>query len=639
MKKITGAIRVTQRGKGFVENGKETVEIAQEWLGTALPGDTVEVEIVGKNQQQSHGKVIKVVARARTRFVGTILKTPEGTRIVADDRRIYVPFVISKEARPPSGGLASPSSKILVELVEWKDAKSLPTVRFIKELGKAGEHETEIAAILYGNGFDYDFPPEAEDEAKTAEQSFLQTVTLELKKRKDFREVPTFTIDPENAKDFDDALSVEKIGNGKWKIGVHIADVSFFVRRGTALERLARERATSVYMVDRTIPMLPEALSANICSLRPNKERLVYSAVFEMTDNGKITSEWFGRGIVCSAKRFTYKEAQEVLDTKNGLMKEELERICAISRVLKKERVAKGSILFDKEEVQVVLDEHNEPKDIFSKPHYETQNVIEEWMLLANRRVAEFMSRAISARKFPGFVFRIHDRPDRERIDALAIFLKGIGHELKSQKGNVSGADLNRLFRAIEGAETEGLIKQAALRSMAKAIYTTKNIGHFGLGFEHYTHFTSPIRRYPDILVHRLLDMYLAKHTLPPGAISEYEAVSVHSSQKEREAEIAERDSVKWMQAKYMARHLGDVFTGVITGVTDWGFYVEEEKTKSSGLVHVKTIGDDYYEFNEKKYEITGARSHKKFRLGDKVRIKVASADPDQKQINYELVK
>ncbi|HEY4505947.1 MAG TPA: ribonuclease R [Candidatus Paceibacterota bacterium] len=639
--KLEGQIRVTGRGSGFFEiegvtKGKDVLEIETKSLKTALNNDTVEVIRLPRTGKVVTGEVTKIIKRAKTRFVGTVDCDESGKCfLIPDDRRVYVDFTLPSLDKLE----AKPGEKILIEMVAWSDPKGNPEGKLLKVLGKKGEHETEIAAILYDSGFAYDFPEDVEREANGASSNFKNSLANESKNRRDLRATPTFTIDPVDAKDFDDAISVVEVGDGKLEVGVHIADVSFYVRPGTALDREAQERATSVYLVDRTIPMLPEALSNEICSLKPDEDRLAYSAIFTLDKDGKLVKEWFGRTIIRSQKRFTYEEAQGVLDAGNGPMVKELVLVRDLAKIFRKKRMEAGSILFDKEEVRVVLGEDKKVIEIFVKPRYETQWLIEEWMLMANRKVAEFMSKAIGAKKIPGFIYRIHDRPDREKIESLAIFLKGIGVNLNQQKGTIQGSALNKMFREIEGLDTEELIKQAALRSMSKAIYTTKNVGHYGLAFDDYTHFTSPIRRYPDIMVHRLLELYLSSKNISADTIHYYNKLAAHSSQKEVEAERAERDSVKMKQVEFMSGHIGEEVEGIITGVTDWGIYVEELKTKTTGLVRIAEIGDDYYELDEKNYQLIGTKTKRKFRLGDKLKVKVAKVDIESKSLDFTLVR
>ena len=636
--RLSGTLRVTGRGVGFfdIDGKKESIEIETKFLKTALNNDTVEVIRLPRSGKVIRGEVTKIVKRAKTRFVGTVDCDDTGMcYLIPDDRRVYVDFTLGRKERVE----ANPEEKALVEMVQWEDARKNPEAKIIKVLGKKGEHETEIAAILYDSGFAYDFPKDVEREANEANRNFKNSLAGESKNRRDLRTTPTFTIDPVDAKDFDDAISVLEIGAGQLEVGVHIADVSFYVRPGTALDREAQERATSVYLVDRTIPMLPEALSNEICSLKPDEDRLTYSSIFTLGKDGKIIKEWFGRTIIRSQKRFTYEEAQGVLDAGNGPMVKELLLVRDLAKIFRKKRMEAGSILFDKEEVRVVLGGDKKVIEIFVKPRYETQWLIEEWMLMANRKVAEFMSKAIGAKKVPGFIYRIHDRPDREKIESLAVFLKGIGVNLNQRNGTIQGSDLNKMFREIEGQDTEELIKQAALRSMSKAVYTTKNVGHYGLAFDDYTHFTSPIRRYPDIMVHRLLELYLSGKKISADTIKYYNKLAEHSSQKEVEAERAERDSIKMKQVEFMAGHIGEEVEGIITGVTDWGIYVEELKTKTTGLVRIAEIGDDYYELDEKNYQLVGVKTKNKFRLGDKLKVKISKVDVESKTLDFKLVK
>lgn len=638
----TGVIKVSGRGIGFFElpDGGE-IHIEDTALNTALSGDTVEVALLshqvakstntrprGSGMNFKAGKVIKILTRAKTEFVGTVEKSSEGKpHIIPGDRRVYIDIMLSDEEAKK----ASVGEKVLFELL-WTDPTKNASAKILKVLGAAGDHETEMAAALYDSGFVSGFPEEVEHEAEKLAAKFDTFVAEELKHRRDFRDVPTFTIDPDDAKDFDDALSVRILSDNLYEIGVHIADVSFFVRPGTALDAEAKLRATSIYLVDRTIPMLPEALSNNICSLVEGIERLTYSAVFEIDGHGHVKKSWFGRTVIKSDKRFRYEEAQGILDAGHGPFINELTILNNVAKKMRAARIARGSVLFEKEEVKVVLDENKRPVGVRIKPTLDTNKLVEEWMLLANKSVAEFIGKANK-----GFVYRIHDIPDVEKIESLAIFIKALGYDLPHKKGVVTAKDINALFAQIKGTGEEALIQQAALRSMAKAIYSTKNIGHFGLGFEYYTHFTSPIRRYPDALVHRLLEHYLKGGKLEASELAEFQAASVYSSERENDAARAERSSIRFKQLEYMASQIGKEFDGIISGITEWGMYIEEATTKTEGMVPLRTLRDDYYEFNEKQYSLVGRRTKKKFRLGDPVRVKLTRVNIPERQLDFEI--
>ncbi len=616
---IEAVIAVARNGMGYI--GKD-IEIPHNLLNTALNGDTVLIERSGKKD----GEVLRVLERSRDTFVGVLEREQEYLFLVPDDRRMYTDILITD----PKGG--APGDKVLVKMHPWKNSRKDPEGKILKIIGRAGEHETEIQSIVLDRGFDLDFPKEVEAEAyklKEAKEVFLKKESLT---RKDFRNTITFTIDPHDAKDFDDALSFKKLENGTIEVGIHIADVSAYIQEGDSIDIEAEDRATSIYLVDRTIPMLPEVLSNDVCSLNPETDKLTFSAVFELNEQGEVLTEWFGETIINSNKRFTYKEAQDTIDKKKGIFFDELNTLNEISKKLREERIKQGSIDFEQDEIEFELDEFGNPIDVLRKERIETNMLIEDFMLLANRRVASYV-------KDDGvFIYRIHDKPDPERIQDLSIFLKALGYHLETNKGGVTARGINKLFKEIEGEPEEELIKTAGIRSMAKAVYSTKNIGHFGLAFDKYTHFTSPIRRYPDLLVHRLLKRYLKGEKISNQERGKYEKLSVHSSLQEQRAVEAERESIKLKQVEYMATRIGEEFEGIVSGVIDWGIFVQENKTKAEGLVRISNLGNDYYEFDKKQYAILGRRDKEKFTLGDKVKMKLMSVDIKEKQINWKLI-
>ena len=651
---IVGVLSVNSRAVGFMSparlsskkesrSGKdEDVMIEAEHLHTALNRDEVEVEVLkGKVRGRRTGKVLRVITRAKMRFVGTIEE--RGTRLVLvpDDFRMYAPIVIPKPPRDAQKGY-----KALVEITEWK-VGSDPIGEIRKVIGKKGEHEVEMESIVLERGFESSFPREVEAEAeKIAEDAQRLTKETntpipadEIAKRRDFRTTTLFTIDPANAKDFDDALSFTKLPNGNFEIGIHIADVSHYVREGTALDREARERGTSVYLVDRTIPMLPHALSNDLCSLNPDVDRLAFSAVFEMDEKGHIHGRWFGKGVIHSQKRFTYESAQESMDV-GGVLAEELRTLNRIAKTLRASKTKEGAIDFEQDEVGFELDGTGHPIRVFKKKRLDTHKLIEEFMLLANREVAHFFAK--TATKAGGklqFIYRTHDEPNREKLEQLGVFVRALGHELSVQKdGSVSGKDLQALFNAIEGHASESLIKTAAIRSMAKAVYSTMNIGHFGLAFEYYTHFTSPIRRYPDLLVHRSLFSILEQHKVDPHKMAQLEKMAADATKREISAAEAERESIKLKQVEFMEERIGKEFAGIISGVTEWGIYVEDKETKAEGMVKLRDIEGDYFVLEEETYSVVGERTKKRYSLGDAVRFKVVGADIERKTLDYKLV-
>ena len=634
---VQGIISISRRGTGYVRSSHydEDIEIRRESLNTALNGDLVDIVIVKKNDRgRLQGEVTSIIERSRNEFVGVIEHERGSCFVVPDDKRMYADILIPEEKAQQ----LETGTKVRVKLALWNDPKKAPEGEILEVLGPKGDNNVEMSAIVFEHGFQISFPQEVEKEAEALKKKG-SIPAHEIEKRKDFRGTVTFTIDPDDAKDFDDAISIQKLKDGGIEIGIHIADVSYYVQPASLLDKEAQHRGTSIYLVDRTIPMLPEVLSNDLCSLIPNKDRLAFSATFVFSKEGIVKSRWFGQSIIHSNKRFTYEEAQKILHAKKGVLHEELMLLNKLAGLLKKERFKRGAIEFDQEEIVFELDKSGKPLKIFKKVRQDTNKLIEEFMLLANREVAEYIYRLTKKNdKDIVFVYRIHDVPDPEKIEELAIFLRAIGHDLHTKEGIVSAYDINELFRQIKGTPEEQLIKTATIRSMAKAVYSTKNIGHFGLAFKYYTHFTSPIRRYPDIMVHRILKNHLNEVKISAQEFAAYEKLAIKSSQREIEAVSAERDSIKYKQVEYMMDRIGQTFDGIISGVTDWGIYVEESKTKSEGLIRVSNLGDDFYTFNKKKYSLIGERTKHKFTLGDKVKIKLTGADLDAKTLDFVLV-
>jgi len=505
-----------------------------------------------------------------------------------------------------------------------------------------------MLGIVYESGFEVDFPTGVEKEAQMWKEKYQKDLPAmlaqakqagdKLKDRKDFRETTTFTIDPLDAKDFDDALSFKILPSGDYEIGIHIADVSHFVEEKTELDREAEKRGTSIYLVDRTIPMLPEVLSNDLCSLNPNEPKYAFSAVFVIDKEARVKKRWFGKTLIESDKRFTYEDAQEIMDRGQGVFVEELKTLNTLAKKLREERFRKGAIDFETEEVKFELDDLGKPIRVYRKERKDTHKLIEEFMLLANREVATYMHIANGANTRAAFVYRIHDAPDREKILNLATFVKALGFELKNKEGETTGEDISRMLRSVDGSPAEMLIKTAAVRAMSKAIYSTSNIGHFGLAFEYYTHFTSPIRRYPDLLVHRLLLRFLVKGQIEQDEIIKYQRLCDDSSERELEAAEAERASIKYKQVEYMQEHIGEEFDAIVSGVSEWGIYVEEVNTKAEGMVKLRDMRDDFYELNEKLYAIVGKNTGKKYSLGDKIRVKLVASDPERKTLDFQFV-
>lgn len=634
-KTLQGVVRVNSRGVGYITNPnfKESIEIESYFLRFALNGDEVlyaiHPQIKGKSPQ---GEIVDVLKRNKTKFSGTVEESDSHYFLDPDDKNMYRDIIITNEPNIKE----MVGKKVLVEIISWKDYKKNPVGKIVKVFGNKGEHEAEIQSIIFDKGFESSFSKEVENEAQKIKNQSKEDFSHEINKRKDLRQTTTFTIDPKDAKDFDDAISFKKIDSG-YEIGIHIADVSHYVKENSLLDREAKERGFSIYLVDRTVPMLPEILSNDLCSLNPNEDKLAYSAILNINSKGHVSKVWFGRTVINSDKRFSYEEAQKILDNKSGNFYEELNILNNIAKELRDERFKKGAIDFDSDEVKFELDEKGSPIRIFRKTRLDTHKLIEEFMLLANRKVAEYASKESKSKKGV-FVYRIHDLPNKEKIENLSLFLKAIGYNLPIDKnGVVSSRDLNLLFEKIENKPEESLIKTAAVRTMSKAEYSVLNKDHFGLAFKNYTHFTSPIRRYADLLVHRLLDRYLNNEKFKVDEFNKYKKLATEISEKEIRVTEAERESIRLKQVEYMSEHKGEVFDGVISGISEWGIYVEEVNTKSEGLIRLRDLEDDFYELDQKNYCLIGKKTKKKFQLGKKVKVKVKNVDIDRKFIDYVI--
>jgi len=634
---ITGQITITSRGVGYLPNDlfEEDIEIPNNYTNTALNKDIVEIVLHPKIEgERIHGEVIKIIERAKTQFVGVVEKEDGMLFLAPDDKKMYMDILLPPYSKVENG------IKVLVEITHWNDPKKNPEGKIIEILGKKGEHNVEMRAIVLEHGFKTGFSSDVEKAAKEIENKKKDILQTEIGKRKDFRGIMTITIDPPDAKDFDDAISIRNLENGNIEIGVHIADVSHYVTPDSAIDKEAQKRATSIYLVDRTVPMLPEVISNDVSSLNPNEDKLTYSAVFELTKNGDVKNKWFGETIINSNKRFTYEDAQKIIDAKDGEYYEKLDLLNKIAKNLRKKRFDNGSIEFEHDEVKFTLDKNGKPLSVEKKKLYDTNRLVEEYMLLANQEVAEYIFNLNkkSDSKDALFVYRIHNAPDAEKIENLKIFLNAIGYEFNINNEGVTTRDINNLFKQIKGKPIENMIKITVIRSMSKAIYSTKNIGHFGLAFKYYTHFTSPIRRYPDIMTHRIMKIRLAGKEIPRNEFSKYEKLSVISTEQEIEAAQAERDSIRYKQVEYMKEHIGEIFNGSITGVSDFGIFVEDENTKAEGLVHISKIGNDFYTLDKKTYSIKGERNGQSFTLGDKVRVKLIAANLDNKTLDFVFV-
>lgn len=636
-----GIISISSKGTGYVRvlELKEDPEIDFRHLNTALHGDTVEITLHPKSSARRQGaEVSKIIFRAKTGFAGVLEKDKGMFFLKPDDPKMYMDILIPKN----SLGGAKAGEKVFAKIVSWKDPMKAPEGKVVKVLGAPGNNDVEMESIAIEKGFIARLPEKVEREGEKLRARGIKEE--DYQGRRDFRKTLTFTIDPEDAKDFDDAISFKQANDMEYEIGIHIADVSHYVKAGSTLDLEAKGRGTSVYLVDRTIPMLPEALSNDLSSLLPHKDRLTMSAVFVLDKNTKIKSEWFGRTVIHSKKRFTYEEAERVIRDKNAPLHKELAILNNLAKKMTKERFAQGAISLDQEEVKFVLDSSGTPIKVVKKERGDSNRLIEEFMLLANRKVAEHISGGAKKGSFPAskfgevLVYRVHDLPGKEKMADLHFFLRSLGHKVTLKDGLIPTWEINALLERLEGRSEKDTIHRAVIRSMAKAVYSTKNIGHYGLAFRHYTHFTSPIRRYPDIVVHRILSDYLKGKKIGRDQIHLYEAISLKSSEQEKQAAEAERASIKYKQVEYMAARLGERFEGIISGITEWGIYVEETETKCEGLVRVHDMGDDFYTFDEKRLALIGQKKKKIYKLGDRVKIKVKSADLERKTIDYALV-
>tara|TARA_B100000497_G_scaffold22801_1_gene26724 strand:- start:14896 stop:17115 length:2220 start_codon:yes stop_codon:yes gene_type:complete len=648
----TGIADVTSRGQAYIviEELEEDIFVSQKNINHALHGDIVEVYIFKRNRGgKSEGEITKILERKKTDFVGVIQIQERFAFVECQDTKMYTDIFISKD----NINNAKNGDKVLVEIESWPEKAGSPYGKVLKILGKPGEHNTEIHSILAQFGLPYEFEKEVEDYANSIDTTIKE---VEIKKRRDMRSDLTFTIDPKDAKDFDDALSFKNLEDGTYEIGIHIADVSHYLIPGTILDDEAYERATSVYLVDRVVPMLPEVLSNNACSLRPNEEKFTFSAVFKINNKAEIIDQWFGRTVTYSDARFAYEEAQFIIEkekinkektinipsavsitgkpyeVKNKIAKAIL-KLDELAKILRRKRMKNGAISFDKVEVKFHLDKDNNPEGVYFKESKDANKLIEEFMLLANRSVAEFIGKQSTKKTF---IYRVHDEPDDEKIAALQNIIRQFGYKIDTRDRKTTSNSLNTLLKDVQGKKEQNLVDTLAIRSMSKALYTTQNIGHYGLAFDYYTHFTSPIRRYPDVMVHRLLQFYLDQES--SANKEQFEEKCRHSSEMESLAAQAERASIKYMQVKYMYDHQDQNFLGVISGVTDWGIYVEIINNKCEGMVRLQEMKDDHYTFHKEEFAAVGDRTKNSYQLGDEVYVQVKNADLVRKQLDFKML-
>ena len=631
---VTGKVDMTSDGSAYIvseDEFEEDIYVAPRKLRNALNGDIVKVYVYAKNKgRKKDGEVVEILQRAKMDFTGIVNLSDRFAFFIPDDRKmlhdIFIPIDSLKGAKD--------KDKAIARIVDWPEDAKNPIGEITHVLGKQGENNAEMNAILADYGFPLAFPDEVEKQAEAIEETILAE---EIAKRRDFRKILTFTIDPADAKDFDDAISFRKLDNGNIEVGVHIADVSHYVKQGTALDKEAFERGTSVYLVDRVIPMLPERLSNGLCSLRPNEDKLCFSAVFELDQEANVVEQWFGKTIIHSDTRFSYEDAQEILENKTGKHSEELLKLNELAYILRERKFKHGAISFESVEVKFNLDEYGKPLGVYAKERKDAHKLIEDYMLLANKKVAEFIAKKGKGKQKLTFVYRSHDSPKEDALLSFSQFALKFGYKIDISSGRETAKSLNFLMADVEGKKEQNVLTKLAIRSMAKAVYTTKKHSHYGLAFDYYTHFTSPIRRYPDVMVHRLLELYLAGGK--SVSEDEYEKFSMHSSQMEKKAADAERASVKYKQAEFLQNNVGMKYIGIISGLTEWGMYVEIIENKCEGMIRLRDLNDDFYVLDEKNYCIIGQRRKKKYQLGDEVTIIVKKVDLAKRQIDFSLVR
>lgn len=631
---LTGTFQRKSNGKNIFlpEDGSEPVMIAERNSAHAMNNDQVKISFFARRRNRApEGEVIEILKRSNSTFVGTLKVDKHYAFLLTENRTLANDIFIPKEKL--KGGKTG--DKAIVKVIEWPQEAKNPIGQVVDILGKAGDNNTEMHAILAEFGLPYVYPKAVEKAA----DKLPKTISKEDRaQREDFRHVPTFTIDPKDAKDFDDALSIRRLPSGLWEVGVHIADVTHYVKEGTLIDKEAFKRATSVYLVDRTVPMLPESLCNVLCSLRPDEEKLTFSVVFQMNGKAEISNFRIVHTVIRSNRRFSYEEAQQIIETGEGDYKDELLELNKLARILRKNRLANGAIDFDRIEMHFEIDEKGKPVGVYFKESKEANQLIEEFMLLANRTVAERIGKAPKDKKTKVFPYRIHDVPEPDKLEGLNAFVNRFGYKIRTsgKRGEISKS-LNRLLRDVKHKKEQNLIETVSLRAMQKARYSIYNIGHYGLAFDYYTHFTSPIRRYPDMMVHRLLTRYLGGGRSVQA--DKYEEFCEHCSNMEQTAANAERASIKYKEVEYMSERIGQEYEGTVSGVTEWGLYVEINENKCEGMIPMHCLDDDYYEFDEKNYCLVGRRHRHKYSLGDTVRIKVSRADLEKKQLDFDLVK